>query len=125
NYYYLVERSGFWDTREDLMKMYLARVKNVYSPTQKMWGEPAPEAYDETIQGTEIVLRSWSRQMTSPLSNKYTWYKGGSLSLAIKTLTGKEPEFYLSDVRDPDRASMVAAEDALRVAHCCTAVMAE
>ena len=88
-------------------------------------GEPAPEAYDETIQGTEIVLRSWSRQMTSPLSNKYTWYKGGSLSLAIKTLTGKEPEFYLSDVRDPDRASMVAAEDALRVAHCCTAVMAE
>lgn len=114
SYYYLVERSGNWDTREDLMKMYLAQVKNVYSPTEKMWGESAPEAYDALIQGTELVLRSWSRSMTSPLSNKYTWYKGGSLSLAIKHLTGKEPEFYLSDVRDPDNASMVVAEDALR-----------
>jgi cobaltochelatase CobN len=111
-YYYLVERTGAWDTREDLIKVYLSQVKNVY--TEGMWGEPAPEAYDELIQGTEIVLRNWSRHMTSPLTNKYFWYRGGSLSLAIKYLTGKEPEFYISDVRNPDNARMVAAEDALR-----------
>ncbi|HCO22377.1 MAG TPA: cobalamin biosynthesis protein CobN, partial [Gimesia maris] len=59
-------------------------------------------------------IRSWSDRTRSPLSNKYNWYKGGSLSLAIKHLTGKEPEWFFSDVRDPDQASMVNAEDALR-----------
>ncbi|MCA9042055.1 MAG: cobaltochelatase subunit CobN, partial [Planctomycetaceae bacterium] len=111
-YYYLVERSGEWDTREDLMETYLSFSRHVY--TEGAWGEDAPDIYDRHIQGTEILLRSWSDRTRSPLSNKYDWYKGGSLSLAIKHLTGKEPEWFLSDVRDPDNASMVDAEAALR-----------
>lgn len=111
-YYYLVERSGEWDSREELVDSYLAHVRNVY--TEGAWGEPAEEAYNRHIQGTEAVLRSWSDRTRSPLSNKYVWYHGGSLCLAVKHLTGKQPEFLLSDVRDPDAAVMVGAEDALR-----------
>jgi cobaltochelatase CobN len=112
NYYYLIERSGQWDSREELAEAYLAQVRNVY--TDDLWGEPAAETYNRQIQGTEVVLRSWSDRTRSPLSNKYTWYQGGSLCLAVKHLTGKEPEFLLTDVRDPDKASMISAEDALR-----------
>lgn len=111
-YYYLVERSGEWDSREELMNTYLDHVRYVY--TENHWGEHAPDVYNRHIQGTEAVLRSWSDRTRSPLSNKYTWYKGGSLCLAITHLTGKEPEFFLSDVRDPDKTQMVVAEDALR-----------
>ncbi len=111
DYYYLVERSGTWDTRTDLIERYLAGVKNVF--TRGHWGERAPEVYDAAIQGTDTVVRSWSDHMTGPLSNKYTWYSGGSLCLAVQHLTGKEPAFVLSDVRDPDRAGMIRAEDAL------------
>ncbi len=112
SYYYLVERSGDWDSREDLMKIYLEHSRHVY--TEGLWGVDAPKAYERQVQGTEILLRSWSDRTRSPLSNKYDWYKAGSLSLAIKHLTGKEPEWFFSDVRDPERASMVRAEDALR-----------
>ena len=112
NYYYLIERSGLWDSRQELAEAYLAHQRHAY--TGDLWGEPAAAAYDRQIQGTEVVLRSWSDRTRSPLSNKYTWYQGGSLCLAVKHLTGKEPEFLLSDVRDPDAARMVAAEDALR-----------
>ncbi len=111
-YYYLVEKSGEWDSREELMSTYLGFSRHVY--TEGLWGEDASETYNRHIQGTDVLLRSWSDRTRSPLSNKYTWYKGGSLSLAIKHLTGKEPEWFLSDVRDPDRAAMVRAEDALR-----------
>ncbi|RMF40895.1 MAG: cobaltochelatase subunit CobN [Planctomycetota bacterium] len=111
-YYYLVEKSGDWDSREELIGIYLEHAKYVY--TEGLWGDKAAEALDRQIQGAEVVLRTWADRTRSPLSNKYVWYKGGSLSLAIKTLTGVEPEFYLSDVRDPDRARMVAAENALR-----------
>ncbi|MCA9034289.1 MAG: cobaltochelatase subunit CobN [Planctomycetaceae bacterium] len=111
-YYYLVEKSGEWDTREQLMDVYLGQVRNVY--TEGAWGTPAAEAYNRHIQGTEIVLRSWSDRTRSPLSNKYDWYHGGSLALAVEHLTGQKPEFLLSDVRDPDAARVVSAEDALR-----------
>jgi len=111
-YYYLVERSGEWDSRQELMGTYLSFARYVY--TDGIWGEDATETYNRHIQGTDVLLRSWSDRTRSPLSNKYTWYKGGSLSLAIKHLTGREPEWFLSDVRDPDRAVMVKAEDALR-----------
>ncbi len=111
-YYYLIEKSGEWDSREELMGTYLGFSRYVY--TEGIWGEDAPETYNRHIQGTDVLLRSWADRTRSPLSNKYTWYKGGSLSLAIKHLTGKEPEWFLSDVRDPDQARMVNAEDALR-----------
>jgi len=111
-YYYLVEKSGEWDSREELMSTYLSFSRHVY--TEGFWGEEAPETYNHHIQGTDVLLRSWSDRTRSPLSNKYTWYKGGSLSLAIQHLTGNEPEWFLSDVRDPDQAAMVRAEDALR-----------
>ncbi len=112
-YYYLVERSGEWDKREELMETYIHHSSHVY--TDGMWGKEARTAFEGQLQGTEILLRSWSDRTRSPLSNKYDWYKGGSLSMAIKHVTGKEPEWFFSDVRDPDRTSMVRAEDALRM----------
>ena len=110
-YYYLVERSGQWGTRDDLLKTYLSYSRYAY--TDGLWGHDAPEAYNRQIQGSEVLLRSWSDRTRSPLSNKYDWFVGGSLSLAIQKLTGREPEWFLSDVRDPDRAALRVAEDAL------------
>jgi len=110
-YYYLVERSGQWGSRDDLLKTYLGYSRYVY--TENLWGHDAPEAYNRQIQGSEVLLRSWSDRTRSPLSNKYDWFVGGSLSLAIQKLTGQEPEWFLSDVRDPDRAALRVAEDAL------------
>ena len=89
-YYYLVERSGQWGTRKDLMDAYLDFSRYVY--TEGYWGQHAPEAYNRQIQGSEVLLRSWSDRTRSPLSNKYDWYLGGSLSLAMKQLTGTEPD---------------------------------
>ncbi len=111
-YYYLVERSGEWDTRADLMETYLGFARHAY--TQSQWGTPAPTTYNLQIEGSDILLRSWSDRTRSPLSNKYVWYKGGSLSAAITHITGKEPQWFLSDVRDPDTARLVEAKDALR-----------
>lgn len=109
---YRVLRSGDWESREQIADSYLASHKNIF--TEGAWGEPAEEAYNHTIQGTHTVVRSWSDHMTSPLASRYTWLHGGALCLAVERMTGKRPEYYFSDVRDPDKASMIGAEDALR-----------
>ncbi|WP_397571724.1 cobaltochelatase subunit CobN [Schlesneria sp. T3-172] len=109
---YKVAQSGDWNSRDDIAAEYLAHHKHVY--TEGAWGEEASPLYDAAIQGTHTVVRSWSDHMTSPLASKYVWLHGGSLSLAVEALTGKKPEFVLSDVRDPDKAGLISAEDALR-----------
>ncbi|OGV52467.1 MAG: hypothetical protein A2X45_01285 [Lentisphaerae bacterium GWF2_50_93] len=110
-YYYLVQKTGEWNSREDLMRTYLEHSRSLY--TENHWGEEAPEAYKQAIQGAEIVIRSWADSVSSPLSNKYTWYIDGSLSMAIKHLTGREPKYYFADVRDPSGVKMITAEDAI------------
>lgn len=109
---YKVARSGEWDSRDEIAAAYLAHHKHVF--TEGAWGEAAAPLYDAAIQGTHTVVRSWSDHMTGPLASRYTWLHGGSLSLAVEAMTGKRPEYVLADVRDPDKAGLINAEDALR-----------
>ena len=111
-YYYLAERTGEWDTREELAQTYMRHNRFVY--TAGRWGVEARRAYEAHLRESELVLRSWSDQTLSPLSNKYSWWQAGSLSLAIEHLSGREPGLFLNDVRDPDRAGVVAAAAALQ-----------
>ena len=104
-FFYLTERSGEWENREDLLDVYLQNSKHVY--TEGIWGEMSPEAFDEAIAGTELILRSWYDNRDFVLSNKFTWWVDGTLSLAIKHITGKEPEYLFVDVRDTDEAAIV------------------
>jgi cobaltochelatase CobN len=110
-YYYLVERSADWDSAAELVDTYLEHVQFAY--TDGAWGVEARDAFGKQIQGTDVILRSWVDRTLSPLSNKYDWYEGGSLSRAVERFTGREPEYFFSDVRDPARARMVRAEEAL------------
>lgn len=107
-----VERSGSWTQRAEIAAEYLASHKYVY--TEGAWGEKAEPLYDAAIQGTHTVVRSWSDHMTGPLASRYTWLHGGALCLAVEQMTGKRPEYVFNDVRDPDKAGLLNAEEALR-----------
>jgi len=111
-YWYFILRSGEWDTRQELVDAFLHWIKYVY--TEGAWGEKAPEAFDRQILGTEVLVKSWSDRTTSPSSGSYFWSDAGSVALAVKHITGKEPEYILSDVHDPDHARLAQLEDALR-----------
>jgi len=104
-FFYLTERSGEWEDREDLLDVYLRYCKHAY--TDGAWGEQAPEAFDQAIQDTELILRSWYDGRDFVLANKFAWWVDGTLSLAVKHITGKEPAYLFVDVRDMDDAGIV------------------
>jgi len=111
-FFYLTERTGEWESREDLLDVYLENSKHVY--TKGAWGEMASEAFDSTIQGTELILRSWYDNRDYVLGNKFAWWVDGTLSMAIKHMTGKEPEYMFVDVRDPEEANIVDAKQVVQ-----------
>ena len=111
-FFYLTERTGEWDTREDLLEVYLENNRFVYA--KDVWGEKSPDSFNLAVEGTELILRSWNDNRDFGLSNKFSWWVDGTLSLAIKHITGKEPEYKFVDVRDTDEAGIVDSKEVVQ-----------
>lgn len=101
---YMVPRSGVWDKEDDVADVYIDSMSYVY--TKGAWGQKARGLYEQAIQGTDLLVRVWASSMTSQLSNHHAYEYLGGLSMAVKKLTGKEPEALIADVRDPGGARM-------------------
>mgnify|MGYP001545776707 FL=1 len=111
-FFYLTERSGEWENKEELVDLFLKYNKHVY--TEGIWGENAPEVFDDALAGTETIMRSWYDNRDFVLKNKFAWWVDGTLSLAIKQQTGKEPQLLFVDVRNPDEATFIDSTTAAR-----------
>jgi len=101
---YLVPRSGVWDKEDEIADVYIDNMSYVY--TKGAWGQKVAGLYEQAIQGTDLLVRVWASNMTSQLSNHHAYEYLGGLSMAVKKLTGKEPEAVIADVRDPNGARM-------------------
>lgn len=104
NILFLVPRSGVWDRESEITDVYVDNMSYAY--TGDLWGEKVDGLYQDAIQGTDSVLRVWASNMNSQLSNHHAYEYLGGLSMAIAQLTGKQPEAFIADVRNPDGARM-------------------
>jgi cobaltochelatase CobN len=74
-----------------------------YVFTGDSWGEKVPGLYESALKDSEMVLRTWTSNMTGPLTNHHVYEYAGGLSLAIESVSGKQPTLMLNDVRDKPR----------------------
>ncbi|MEZ6014208.1 MAG: cobaltochelatase subunit CobN [Planctomycetota bacterium] len=113
SYYYMTQRSGDWDDRQQLADAYFDLERFAY--TEGAWGEEADLAFRSALRDSQYVLRSWADTTRGPTTDKYMWMHGGSLAAAVEFASdGRRPRFVLNDLRDMGRASLVEAEEALR-----------
>lgn len=111
NILYLIPKSGIWEKEEEIASIYLDSMSYAY--TGERWGEKIDGLYDSAIQGTDTLIRVWASNMTSQLSNHHAYEYLGGLSMAVRALTGKEPEAFIADVRNPDGARLRRFEEVL------------
>ena len=111
NILYLVPRSGVWDKDDEITSVYMDNMSYVY--TGDTWGEKVDGLYEEALQGTDTILRVWASNMTSQLSNHHAYEYLGGLSMAVKKVTGKSPQAFIADVRDPGGARVRDFEEVL------------
>jgi cobaltochelatase CobN len=98
---YLVPKSGAWDSNKEIADVYKETMS--YAFTGDIWGEQVPGLYEDAIKGSETVLRTWASNMMGPLTNHHVFEYAGGLSLAIESVTGKQPRLLLNDVRNEPR----------------------
>jgi len=102
NILFLAPRSGVWKKDTEISDTYVDNMSYVY--TGDHWGDKIEGVYQQAIQGTDTVVRVWASNMTSQLSNHHAYEYLGGLSMAVEKLTGKQPDAYVADVRDPNGA---------------------
>lgn len=98
---YLVPRTGAWDDRKEIADVYKQNMSHVF--TGNVWGEQVPGLYEDAVRGTDLVLRTWTSNMTGPLTNHHVYEYAGGLSLSIETTNGKQPQLMFNDVRNNPR----------------------
>jgi cobaltochelatase CobN len=89
-----------WQTDQDLATAYINW--SCYAYDQKGMGHNVPEAFKERLKQLDIVLHNQDNREHDLLdSDDYYQFQGG-LSVAVRALTGKNPELYFGDNAVPE-----------------------
>jgi cobaltochelatase CobN len=110
--------SGMWEEGDGkLEKLYLSRMSWAYGPNTAHWSrklaDPAGReinTYAEHLRGTSAAVFSRSSNLRGLLDTDHPFEYLGGISMAVKHLDGKNPQLYISNMRDPSRARLQTAE---------------
>ncbi len=109
----MVEAGDRWENNKEIAERYLNNMGALY--TDDNWGEHVPGAFRAAIQNTDTVVHSRSSNTWGPLSLDHVYEFMGGINLAVRQVTGKEPDAYFNDLRTPGRAKIQEAGQAAMV----------
>jgi cobaltochelatase CobN len=107
----MIERSGSWNDRKQLAKVYIDRIGHAYS------ADGSSEAQQERLRNNLRAVRNTylgrSSNLYGLMDNNDAFDYLGGLSLAVETLSGRVPENHVADHSNPARPRMQALPAAL------------
>lgn len=98
-----------------LADLYLSRMQYAYGPDEKEWGSlPTGAAqgvnlYAENLKGVQAALLSRSSNLYGMLTTDDPFQYLGGIGLAVRSLSGKSPELYISNLRESGAPRMETA----------------
>ncbi|MBD2546610.1 cobaltochelatase subunit CobN [Planktothricoides raciborskii] len=100
----LIEEQN-WLTDEDLARAYINWSSYAYTGTStgNVEGHSAPEAFNQRLKEMQIVLHNQDNREHDLLdSDDYYQFQGG-LTVAVRSVTGKNPQTYFGDNSIPEK----------------------
>jgi cobaltochelatase CobN len=94
-----IPASGSWDDEKKLADLYIDRLNFAYG--RNVWGKKSREAFTEALKGTDMVIHSRSTNLFGVLDNDDVYQYMGGMAMAVRNISGEEPELLVSDNRDP------------------------
>lgn len=110
----MVEQGNRWDERSQIAKTYLNNMGAAYG-TQSDWGSFNKGLFEAAMQSTEVVMQPRHSNMWGALSLDHVYEFMGGLNLAVKEVTGAEPEAYFNDFRNTSNPRIQGLKEAIGV----------
>ncbi|MBN1236680.1 MAG: cobaltochelatase subunit CobN [Methanotrichaceae archaeon] len=107
-----VSASDTWENDTRLADLYISRVSNVYSADR--WGDPEKDLFSQNLADVEVAVHSDSSNLYGAIDNDDFFQYLGGLSLAIRSISGEDPDLYVTNLREPGGAKMESLDSYFR-----------
>lgn len=109
-----IERSGEWESSQELVGDYLNNMGAMYGD-EEHWGVYEKNLFSTALNHTEVLVQPRQSNTWGALSLDHVYEFTGGLSMAVKSITGKEPAAYMADYRNSYHNRMQDLKEALAV----------
>ncbi len=108
-----VTASETWDSDKKLADLYISRMSNIYG--QDIWGDNYEDVFRLNLMDVDAAVHSDSSNLFGIIDNDDFYQYLGGLGLAVRSLTGENPEMYIADLSNVDNLQMVTLKEAFRI----------
>ncbi len=109
-----IERSGSWSDKSELVDSYLNNMCAAYGD-EAHWGMAQRELFAAALQETDVTIQPRQSNTWGPISLDHVYEFTGGLSMAVKALTGKEPDALMADYRNRQNRRIQGVKEAIDI----------
>lgn len=110
----MVEAGDRWEDESELAATYLNNMGAIYDSEQQ-WEQVRQYAFEAALTRTDVVVQPRQSNTWGALSLDHVYEFMGGMNLAVRNVTGKDPEAYLSDYRNRNNVRMQEVKEAIGV----------
>ncbi len=110
----MVQSGDRWENTAEIADIYLQNMGAFYG-SEKAWEQVQQFALEAALSNTDAVIQPRQSNTWGALSLDHIYEFMGGMNLAIRNVTGKEPDAYMSDYRNRNNMRMQELKEAIGV----------
>ena len=110
----MVNAGDRWDSEKEIADVYMNNMGAFYG-SEKDWETVKQYAFEAALTRTDAVVQPRQSNTWGALSLDHVYEFMGGMNLAVRNVTGKDPDAYLSDYRNRNNVRMQEVKEALCV----------
>ena len=110
----MVTASDRWNSSSEIAQVYMDNM-GAYYGSKEEWEQYSRYVFEAALSHTDAVVQPRQSNTWGALSLDHVYEFMGGLNLAVREVTGKEPDAYLSDYRNRSRVRMQELKEAVGV----------
>ncbi len=110
----MVERGDLWDDEREVAERYMENM-GAYYGDEDDWEGYSQDAFAAALTRTDVVVQPRQSNSWGALSLDHVYEFMGGMSLAVRQVTGKDPDAYFSDYRNRNHFRVQDSRQAIGV----------
>lgn len=110
----MVQKGDRWENEAEIADVYLNNMGAFYG-SEKDWETVKQFAFEAALVNTDAVVQPRQSNTWGALSLDHVYEFMGGMNLAVRHVTGKDPDAYLSDYRNRNNVRMQEVKEAIGV----------
>lgn len=110
----MVEQGDTWDNEKQIAEVYINNMGAFYG-NDESWMADMHEAFGAALTRTDVVVQPRQNNTWGALTLDHVYEFMGGVNMAVRHITGKDPDAYFSDYRNRNNYRMQDSKEAIGV----------